>query len=100
MIGNPIYGNGNVVKWNTGTVTLNGSNTFTGSMIISNGVLQIGTGAAVGNAAVISLFNGSTLDASPARWTKFESAGQNLNCNGTVISEPHDFGPQTSFTSI
>ena len=86
VIGNPIYGNGSVVKWNTDTVTLNGSNTFTGSMIISNGVLQIGSGAAVANAAVISLYNGSTLDASLAGGLSLNPAGQNLNCNGTVIS--------------
>jgi autotransporter-associated beta strand protein len=86
VIGNGIFGNGSVSKWNTNTVTLNGTNTFTGSLIISNGVLQIGDGPAISSAAVISLVNGATLDASLAGGLTLNPAGQNLNCNGTVIS--------------
>lgn len=86
VVGNGIYGNGSVVKWNTNTVTLNGTNTFAGSLIISNGVIQIGNGSAISTAATISLFNGATLDASLAGGLTLNPAGQNLNCNGTVIS--------------
>jgi fibronectin-binding autotransporter adhesin len=86
VVGNGIFGNGSVIKWNTNTVTLNGTNTFTGSLIISNGAIQIGNGSAISTAAVISLLNGATLDASPAGGLTLNPAGQNLNCNGTVIS--------------
>jgi autotransporter-associated beta strand protein len=86
VVGNAIYGNGSVYKWNTNTVALNGTNTFTGSLIISNGVIQIGNGSAVSSAATISLLNGSTLDASLAGGLTLDPAGQNLSCNGTVIS--------------
>ena len=85
VVGNGIYGNGSVYKWNTNTVALNGSNTFTGSLIISNGVVQIGNGSAVSAAATISVLNGATLDASPAGGLTLNPAGQNLSCNGTVI---------------
>jgi fibronectin-binding autotransporter adhesin len=85
VVGNTIYGNGNVIKWNTNTVTLNGTNTFSGSLIISNGVIQIGNGSAISTAATISLLNGTTLDASSAGGLILNPAGQNLSCNGTVI---------------
>src|SRR6266852_2401600 len=42
VVSNSIYGKGSVVKLNTNTVNLSGNNTFTGSLIISNGVLQPG----------------------------------------------------------
>jgi len=87
VVGNGIYGNGSVYKWNTNTVALNGTNTFTGSLIISNGVIQIGNGSAISTAATISLLNGSTLDASPAGGLTLDPAGQNLSCNGTVIGD-------------
>ena len=86
VVGNGIFGNGGVFKWNTNVVTLNGSNTFTGSLIISNGVIQIGNGSAISTAATISLLNGSTLDASLAGGLTLDPAGQNLSCNGTVTS--------------
>ena len=85
VVGNGIYGNGSVVKWNTNTVALNGSNTFTGSLIINNGMVQIGNGSAISTAATISLLNGATLDASPVGGLTLNPAGQNLSCNGTVI---------------
>jgi fibronectin-binding autotransporter adhesin len=87
VVANPIYGNGSVIKQNTNTVNLSGPNTFTGSLIISNGVLQIGSGLAVSNASVISLLNGATLDTSPVGGlTLNPAAAQTMNCNGTVIS--------------
>jgi autotransporter-associated beta strand protein len=85
VVGNGIYGNGSVIKWNTNSVALNGTNTFTGSLIVSNGVIQIGNGSAISTAATISVLNGSTLDASPAGGLTLDTAGQNLSCNGTVI---------------
>src|SRR6266852_263766 len=86
VVSNSIYGKGSVVKLNTNTVNLSGNNTFTGSLIISNGVLQIGSDSAISNAAVISLLNGATLNASLAGGLTLNPAGQNMNCNGTVIS--------------
>jgi autotransporter-associated beta strand protein len=86
VVGNGIYGNGSVIKRNTNTVTLNGSNTFTGSLIISNGAIQIGNGSAISTASVISLYNGATLDASLAGGLTLNPDGQTMNCNGTVIS--------------
>ncbi len=85
VVGNGIYGNGSIIKWNTNAVALNGTNTFTGSLIISNGVIQIGNASAISTAATISLLNGSTLDTSPAGGLTLNPAGQNLSGNGTLI---------------
>ena len=61
-VDNMIGGLGSVVKQNTNTVTLNGNNTFTGSLQISNGVLQLGDSASIDGAAIIRLSSGAVLD--------------------------------------
>lgn len=85
VITNTINGLGSVMKQNTNTVILSGNNTFTGPVQISGGVLQLGTSGAITNASLISLAGG-TLDASPIGGLTLNPAGQNMNCNGTVIS--------------
>lgn len=86
VVSNSIYGLGSVVQMNSDTVALDGSNTYTGSLIISNGTVQIGSEFAVSNAATISLFNGATLDATPVGGLTLNPVGQTMNCNGTVVS--------------
>src|SRR5258706_6692942 len=83
-INNGISGLGSVAKQNTNTVTLNGSNNFTGPVQITNGALKIGAGSSLSNASTISLLGG-TLDASLIGGLTLNPAGQNMNCNGTVI---------------
>jgi autotransporter-associated beta strand protein len=85
VINNPISGPGSVLTTNTNTVVLGGANTFTGSAVISGGTLQIGAGSSLTNASLISLTNKGTLDASLIGGLTL-NAGQNMNCNGTVIS--------------
>jgi autotransporter-associated beta strand protein len=65
VINNPVNGVGNVWKANTNQVTLNftSTNAYTGSTIISNGVLALGSAGVVSNSANL-IFTGGTLDAS------------------------------------
>jgi autotransporter-associated beta strand protein len=61
-VNNMISGLGSVVKQNTNTVTLNGNNTFTGLVQITNGILQIGADGSIGGAPPIELSGGAVLD--------------------------------------
>ena len=85
VINNLISGLGSVIKLNTNTVTLNGNNAFTGSMVISNGVLKVGNATAISTASLISLAGG-TLDVGLIGGLTLNPAGQNMNCRGTVTS--------------
>jgi len=87
VISNSISGPGFIVKLNTNTVTLAGSNTFTGSLRITNGVLQLGAGSSVTNSSIIVL-GGGTLDASLAGGLILNAGtAQSMNCNGTVVGD-------------
>ncbi|MDB6015922.1 MAG: YapH protein [Pedosphaera sp.] len=83
VINNPISGPGFMVKLNTNTVIINGNNTFTGSVRITNGVIQLGASSSFTNASAITL-GGGTLDASLAGGLTL-GANQSMNCNGKVI---------------
>ncbi len=95
VISNQIAGLGSLVKQNTNTVTLSGSNTFTGPVQINGGVLQLGTAGAISNASLISLA-GATLDASLIGGLTLNPAGQTMNCNGTVIGNLTTGTPDTN----
>ena len=82
---NTISGPGYITKLNTNTVTLSGINAFTGSVRITNGVIQIGASSSLSNSSSIILAGG-TLDASLIGGLTLNPAGQNMNCNGTVTS--------------
>jgi autotransporter-associated beta strand protein len=62
VVNNLISGLGSVVQENTNTVTLNSSNSFTGPLLISGGVLQLGASGSIGGAPTIQLSNGAILD--------------------------------------
>ena len=84
-VSNNISGPGSVIKQNTGTVTLAGTNTFIGTVQVSSGVLKIGAGSSLATATNITL-SGGTLDAGPIGGLSL-AANETINgCNGTVIS--------------
>lgn len=87
VVSNSISGPGFIVKLNTNSVMLAGSNTFTGSVRITNGVLQLGAGSSLTNSSTIILAGG-TLDASLAGGLTLNAVtGQSMNGNGTVIGD-------------
>lgn len=54
-LSNAISGVGVLVQAGAGTLTLNGSNTFSGGVMISSGVLQIGSGGTIGSGGVTNI---------------------------------------------
>jgi autotransporter-associated beta strand protein len=85
VISNAIWGLGSIVQINSNTVTLAGTNLYTGATTISNGVLKIGAGVSLSNSSSISLAGG-TLDASANGGLVLNVASnQPMSCNGSII---------------
>jgi fibronectin-binding autotransporter adhesin len=82
VITNSIFGNGAVGQINTGTVTLNGNNTYTGRTTISAGTLKIGANSSLTNSTVISLTGGATLDVSVIGGLVMNNANNQIMTNG------------------
>ena len=54
-IGSSIHRNNNVVKSGIGTLLLSGTNTYTGTTDINNGILQVSGGDAIGDTSLVTL---------------------------------------------
>jgi autotransporter-associated beta strand protein len=85
VINSSISGVGSVVQENTNTVTLNGSNTFTGSLQISNGVLQLGASASIGGTPTIQLSSGAVLNVAAVSGGFAVGSSQTLAGIGNVL---------------
>ena len=59
-----IFGAGSLTKIGNGTLTLTGTNTYTGSTVISAGTLALGPNGAIASSPNIILAGGATLDVS------------------------------------
>lgn len=78
-----LSGNGTVTKNTSGSVTLSGSNNFTGSTTVSAGTLQVNTNNALGSAASgTTVANGAVLRLNNVNYTTAEP----LTLNGSGIS--------------
>jgi autotransporter-associated beta strand protein len=97
IINNMISGLGSVLKQNTNTVALNGDSTFTGSLQITNGVLQLGDSDSIDGASTIRLSSGAVLDVTAAldfavgnlqTLAGVGSVSGNVTVNGTVNPGP------------
>jgi autotransporter-associated beta strand protein len=85
-LNNVLQGPGSLVKSSSNTVTLGGNNSFTGSTVVSNGVLRLNSSSALTNAASIILAGG-TVDARPIGGLVLNAANnQSLNGRGTILS--------------
>ena len=69
----------------TGTLTLNGANTYTGDTTISSGKLSLGTTGSIANSTNIILAGGSTFDVSTRGGVTLAS-GQGLKGSGTTTT--------------
>jgi autotransporter-associated beta strand protein len=87
IISGVISGSGGFVRGegsaNNGTLELTATNTFTGTLTISNGTLTLGPTGAVSNAANIFISAGGTFDVSAVSSPYSLSSSTTLNASGT-----------------
>jgi fibronectin-binding autotransporter adhesin len=83
---NPIgnSGVGGFTKAGAGTLTLNGTNRYSGNTLVSQGTLALGANAAIPNSPLIIVNGGAVLDVSASGLVLNGSASQVLAGNGTV----------------
>ncbi len=85
IVNNVISGLGSVQQVNTNTVTLNSGNTFTGPLVISNGVLKLGSNGSIAGTPSIQLFNLAALDVAAVSGGFAVSVAQTLSGVGSVF---------------
>ena len=83
---NPIGsgGSGGLTKAGSGTLTINGTNTYTGSTVVSQGTLELGTNTFLANSSAINVNGGAVLDAAISGVNLALSPGQTLTGSGQV----------------
>ncbi len=60
----PISGSGSLIQQGAGSLTLNGTNTYTAATFINSGKIVLGSSASISNSVAFVLAGGTTLDAS------------------------------------
>jgi len=85
-----ITGGGSIIKNNTGTQKISGSNNYTGSTTVNLGVLQLGSAAALGNTSNLSVGTSGTVNfsnGSTTQTTTLSGSGTTLTlAGGSVIT--------------
>ena len=76
-------GTGGLTKVGSGTLTLNGTNNYSGNTVVGAGTLALGSSSYISNSAAIIVSNNATLDVSANG--PITLANQLLAGNGTVI---------------
>jgi len=84
-VSGPISGANSITKTGGGTLILTGTNAYSGSTVISSGVLAVAGAGLITNTPSIDIRNGATLDVSGrAGGSMTLASGQTLNGNGMV----------------
>jgi autotransporter-associated beta strand protein len=78
-----LTGGGSLVKTGTGTLTLAGTNTYSGATVVKNGTLALSGGAVLTNTS-ITIASGATFDVSAASAPFVMESSQVLYGSGTV----------------
>ncbi len=94
-----IQGNGTLIKQNKGTLTLSGSNTYSGGTILNGGELGLASSAAIGTSGTISFSGGalqftsvnttdysSRFNSNPGQLYAFDTNGQSVTLAGNLTS--------------
>jgi fibronectin-binding autotransporter adhesin len=90
-ISGPIGGSGGLTKIGTGTLTLSGTNTYTGGTFLNAGALAISADGNLGDAAGRVTFNGGTLRFA-ASTTLANTRPMTLNADGVIDTNGFDAG--------
>ena len=89
-INSMIVGTGGLTKAGSGTLILNGANTYTGNTIVSAGTVKIGNAAAFGESDnTITVQDGATVDINGCRTPSgqtFHIAGNGVGGNGALVN--------------
>jgi fibronectin-binding autotransporter adhesin len=83
--GNTIAGTGNLEKTGVNTLTLSGSNSYTGTTTVSAGSLIIGATGSVGGSSVLDVASGATLNVSAVTGGFVVGGSQTLKGSGTIV---------------
>jgi autotransporter-associated beta strand protein len=84
--GGAIIGSGNLLKAGSGTLTITGKNSYSGSTIVNAGTLVLGGLSSITNSANLAIASGATLDVTALTGqTLTLSSGQILKGGGTII---------------
>ncbi|AKC78278.1 outer membrane protein [Xanthomonas arboricola] len=94
LVSGSISGTGDLIKTGAGTLTLNGSNTYTGPLAIQAGTLVASTAASLGNASNVDVAAGAVLNLSNGGLISALSGAGNVNTDagGTLQLGGGDFG--------
>ena len=88
--GGAIGGAGSLVKTGAGTMLVDATATYTGSTVISNGVLALSVNGSIASSPSIFVNGGATLDVSALGGGFALAANQTLSGNGTVAGSMSD----------
>jgi fibronectin-binding autotransporter adhesin len=107
-VGNVISGTGAVSQNSSGTLLLNGANTFTGAVTVVQGTLQIGDNSALGTTnGPTTIASGATLDVNgPAGNTRRLGSeriivgGAGVGSAGAIVNSGSDAYPAMSFVTL
>ena len=82
-----VSGSGSFTKQSSGTLTLTGANTYTGTTTISAGTLSLGVASALHDTTAVSVSSGATLQLSAANETVGSIAGAgSINLGGNTLT--------------
>ncbi len=105
-LGGVLSGSGKLVKDGEGTLTLNGANTFTGDILVSDGSIVMGNKAALGvsnatDGRTITIETGGTVDINGQADTiyKYTLAGGSLVNNGADTIDQHVQNAELTLTA-
>lgn len=100
---NPVGNNGagGFIKLGAGTLTLNGTNKFTGNTIVSAGTLALGVSSYISNSAALIVNSGATLDVlnSPLALQNQILAGSGAVNGGIFVGAGATLSPATNGTA-
>lgn len=87
LITNALSGVGGLTKNGAGTLTLSGSNSYSGTTAVSAGSLIIGATGSVGSSGVLDVASGAILNVSAVSGGFTVGSSQTLRGNGTVVGD-------------